>query len=146
MTIWKAEVMTTIAQTRSTAARGSTKFSNCDRARDLVTKLGVSFKNGNVPNSADKVSLKIGSTTVEGFDAARWTAAFLDAGYPNLQHDKDGKVVPKPADTTKVNWLMTELILVIMVILHHHGLRPGCGVPGRIVSGPDPLHVYVAAL
>ena len=76
--------MTTIAQTRSTAARGSTKFSNCDRARDLVTKLGVSFKNGNVPNSADKVSLKIGSTTVEGFDAARWTAAFLDAGYPNL--------------------------------------------------------------
>jgi MFS family permease len=93
-----------------------TKFSNCDRARDLVTKLGVSFKNENVPNSADKVSLKIGSAMVEGFDAGRWTAAFLDAGYPNLQHDKDGKVVPKPADTTKVNWLMTELILVTMVI------------------------------
>jgi MFS family permease len=93
-----------------------TKFSNCDRARDLVTKLGVSFKNENVPNSADKVSLKIGSATVEGFDAGRWTAAFPDAGYPNLQHDKDGKVVPKPTDTTKVNWLMTELILVTMVI------------------------------
>jgi MFS family permease len=93
-----------------------TKFSNCDRARDLVTKLGVSFKNEIVPNSADKVSLKIGSAMVEGFDAGRWTAAFLDAGYPNLQHDKDGKVVPKPADTTKVNWLMTELILVTMVI------------------------------
>jgi MFS family permease len=93
-----------------------TKFSNCDRARDLVTKLGVPFKNQNVPNSADKVSLKIGSAMVEGFDAGRWTAAFLDAGYPNLQHDKDGKVVPKPADTTKVNWLMTELILVTMVI------------------------------
>jgi hypothetical protein len=69
-----------------------------------------------VPNSADKVSLKIGSATVEGFDAGRWTAAFLDAGYPNLQHDKDGKVVPKPTDTTKVNWLMTEVILVTMVI------------------------------
>ena len=95
---------------------GFTKFSNCDRAQDLVTKLGVSFKTENVPNSGDKVNLKIGSTTVEGFDAGKWNAAFLDAGYPNLQRDKDGKIVPKPADTAKINWLMTELILVIMVI------------------------------
>jgi hypothetical protein len=58
-----------------------TKFSNCDRAQDLVTKLGVSFKTEGAANSGDKVSLKIGSTTVEGFDAAKWNAAFLDAGY-----------------------------------------------------------------
>jgi MFS family permease len=95
---------------------GFTKFSNCDRAQDLVTKLGVSFKTENVPNSGDKVNLKIGSIAVEGFDAGKWNAAFLDAGYPNLQRDKDGKVVPKAADTAKINWLMTELILVIMVI------------------------------
>jgi len=94
---------------------GFTKFSNCDRAQDLVTKLGVSFKTENVPNSGDKVNLKIGSTSVEGFDAGKWNAAFLDAGYPNLQRDKDGKIVPKPADTAKINWPMTELILVIMV-------------------------------
>ena len=92
-----------------------TKFSNCDRAKDLVTKLGVSFKTENVPNSGDKVNLTLGSTTIEGFDAGKWNAAFLDAGYPNLQRDKDGKIGPKPADTAKINWLMTELILVVMV-------------------------------
>jgi hypothetical protein len=78
----------------------------------LVTKLGVSFKTENVINSGDKVSLKIGSTTVEGFDAGRWNAAFLDAGYPNLQRDKDGAVSPKAASSGKINWVMTELILV----------------------------------
>ena len=38
---------------------------------------------------------------------------------PRYQADvgiKDGKVVPKPADTANINWSMTELILVIMVI------------------------------
>ena len=93
-----------------------TKFSNCDRAQDLVTKLGVSFKTESVANSGDKVNLKIGSTTVEDFDPAKWNAAFLDAGYPNLQRDKDGVVAPKSADSGRINWLMTELILVIMVI------------------------------
>jgi MFS family permease len=93
-----------------------TRFSNCDRAQDLVTKLGVSFTTVSVANSGGKVNLKIGSTVVEGFDAARWNAAFLDAGYPNLQRDKDGNVVPKAADTAKINWFMTELILVVMVI------------------------------
>ena len=93
-----------------------TKFSNCDRAQDLVTKLGVSFKTDSVRNFGDKVNLKIGSTSVEGFDAGKWNATFLDAGYPNLQRDKDGKVVPKAADTAKINWFMAELILVIMVI------------------------------
>jgi MFS family permease len=92
-----------------------TRFSDCDRAQDLVTKLGVSFNTENVPNSGDRVSLRLGSITVEGFDAGKWNAAFLDAGYPNLQRDKDGKVVPKPADAAKVNWLMTQLILVIMI-------------------------------
>jgi hypothetical protein len=92
-----------------------THFSNCDRAQDLVTKLGVSFNTKNVPNSGDRVSLTLGSTTVEGFDAGKWNAAFLDAGYPNLQRDKDGKVVPKSADLANVNWLMAELILVVMI-------------------------------
>ena len=85
-----------------------TRFSNCDRAQDLVTKLGVSFKTENLPNAGDRVNLKIGSTVIEGFEAAKWNAAFLDAGYPNLQRDKGGKIVPKPADTAKINWLMTE--------------------------------------
>ncbi len=94
---------------------GFTKFSDCDRAQDLVTKLGVSFTTESVPNSGDQVNLKIGSTAIKGFDADKWNVAFLDAGYPNLQRDKDGKVMPRPADPAKINWFMTEALLAVMV-------------------------------
>src|ERR1700687_4029957 len=80
------------------------KFSNCDRAKDLVSKLGLSFKTIDAPGAGDKVDLTIGSTKVEGFDGPKWTAAFTAAG------------APKSADPAKVNWVMAELILVIMVI------------------------------
>ncbi len=93
-----------------------TKFSNCDRAQDFVTKLGLSFKTEDVRNAGDKVTLRLNSTTVDGFDAAKWNTAFLEAGYPNLSKDKDGKIVPTFADTSKVNWAMSLLVLVIMVI------------------------------
>jgi MFS family permease len=79
-------------------------FTSCDRAKDFVTKLGVSFKTEHVANAGDKITLKIGNTTVEGWDNPKWTAAFKDAGYP------------AKADLAKVNWFMAELILVIMVI------------------------------
>jgi len=93
-----------------------TKFSNCDRAQDFVTKLGLSFKTEHVPNAGDKVDVTIGSTRIQGFDAARWNAAFLEAGYPNLQRNAQGAIVPKFADPAQVNWPMALLILTIMVI------------------------------
>jgi MFS family permease len=93
-----------------------TKFSTCDRAKDYVTKLGLSFKTENAPGAGDKVSLAIGSTKLEGFDAAKWNQAFLDAGYPSLQKDKDGKIVAKDASSSNVNWFMATLILAIMVV------------------------------
>jgi len=78
------------------------KFSDCDRAQDFLTKAGLSFS---IENVADKpVALTLGSTHVEGWDAAKWTAALTAAGYP------------KSADPKKVDWLMTLLILVIMVV------------------------------
>ena len=77
-------------------------FSQCDRAQDFVTKLGVSFEKQNTPGVP--VALTIGNTKVEGFDAAKWTAAFTSNGYPTK------------ADPAKINWVMAELILVIMVI------------------------------
>jgi MFS family permease len=80
------------------------KFTTCDRAQDFVTKLGVSFKTQNAPGAGDKVDLMIGNTKVEGWDQAKWQAAFTAAG------------LPAKADTSKVNWFMAELILVIMVI------------------------------
>src|SRR6202163_132963 len=83
---------------------GFTKFSNCDRAQDFVSKLGLSFKILDTPGAGDKVDLTVGPNKVEGWDAAKWQAAFNAANYP------------KVADPSKVNWVMTELILVIMVI------------------------------
>jgi MFS family permease len=77
-------------------------FTPCDRAQDFVTKLGVSFKKQDTPGQP--VALSINDTKVEGFDAAKWQAAFTAAGYP------------AKADPAKVNWFMTELLLVIMVI------------------------------
>src|SRR5712691_6266125 len=79
------------------------KFSECDRAQDLLTKSGLSFKIENTPGAP--VGLSLGSTKVEGWEAAKWNAALAAAGYPS-----------KGADKAKVNWFMTELILVIMVI------------------------------
>jgi MFS family permease len=93
-----------------------TQFSSCDRARDLVTKLGVPFSTEHTPYLAGNVILKVGTVTIEGFDASRWNGAFVDAGYPNLQRDNNGKIAPKSADSSKINWFMTELILLVMMI------------------------------
>src|SRR5437660_628168 len=78
-------------------------FTQCDRAQDFLTKSGLSFKIVSAPG-AKSVDMLIGSTKVEGWDNAKWTAALKGAGYSAT------------ADTGKVNWFMAELILVIMVI------------------------------
>jgi hypothetical protein len=93
-----------------------TKYSTCDSAKDFITKLGISFNREDAPGTGDQVTLTIGSTRVEGYDAATWNEAFVNAGYPNLEKNKDGKIVQKPADLSKVNWFMAELVLIIMVI------------------------------
>ncbi len=79
------------------------KFSDCDRAQDFLTKSGLSFKIVNTTGlkSAD---LDIAGTKITGWDAKTWQAAL------------DAKSYPKTADPKKINWFMTELILVIMVI------------------------------
>lgn len=77
-------------------------FSNCDRAQDFVNRLGVSFKKENTPGKP--VTLSIGSTKVEGWDSTKWQEAFNAAGYPMR------------ADPAKVNWLMAELILIVMLV------------------------------
>ncbi len=77
-------------------------FSDCDRARDFVTKLGVSFQQRDVPNQP--ISLSIGETRIQGWDAVQWQAAFTGAG------------LPAKADPAKVNWIKAELILIIMLV------------------------------
>jgi len=77
-------------------------FSDCDRAQDFVTKLGVSFQQQDTPGQP--VSLRIGNTRIEGWDAAKWQAAFTAAG------------LPANADPAKVNWVVAELILILMMV------------------------------
>jgi len=79
------------------------KYSDCDRTRDYLTTRGLSFKL--LPAEPGKsVVTTIGGAKVEGFDAKKLDAALKDTGY-------------KPAaDSSQINWFMTELILVVMVI------------------------------
>ena len=79
------------------------KFSDCDRAQDFLTKSGLSFTIVSTPG-VKTVDVDIGGTKVAGWNAANWQKAL------------DAKAYPKSADPAKINWFMTELILVIMVI------------------------------
>jgi MFS family permease len=91
------------------------KFTDCDRAQDLLTKSGLSFKIVSTPGNAS-VDMSVGATKVQGWNAGRWNEALLTAGYPNLTKNAAGAVVPKTADPGRINWVMTEVILLIMVI------------------------------
>src|SRR4029077_7617105 len=67
------------------------------------TKQGLSFKS--VPAEGGKtVVTTIGTTTIEGWAEKKGEARLKGAGY------KSG------TDKTQVNWVMTEVILVIMVL------------------------------
>ena len=79
------------------------KFTDCDRAQDFLTKSGLSFKIVGAPGSKT-VDLDIAGTKVQGWDNPKWTAALA------------AKNFPKAADPKKINWFMTQVILVIMVI------------------------------
>jgi len=78
------------------------KFTDCDRAQDFLTKSGLSFTKQDAPGQP--VSVTIGSAKVDGWDATKWTAALATAGYP------------KTADPDQINYLMVELILIAMVL------------------------------
>jgi MFS family permease len=82
-----------------------TKYSECDRAKDFLTKLGLSFTSTDLPaSSPDNVVVKIGSTELNGWDEKRAAETLKAAGYPAA------------ADKSKINYPMTLLILVIMMI------------------------------
>jgi MFS family permease len=78
------------------------KFSDCDRVKDFLTKQGLSFKS--VPAEGKTVTTIIGTTKVEGWDQKKLTESLKAAG------------APPTADKSKVNWFMAELILVVMVL------------------------------
>jgi len=81
------------------------RFSDCDKAKDFLTKAGLSFTSTDLPaTGTDNVVTKIGPTELKGFDDAAYNKALADLKYP------------KAADRNAINWGMTLLILFIMVI------------------------------
>src|SRR6202790_2087379 len=58
-----------------------TKYAECDRAKDFLTKSGLSFQS--LPAVAgETVVTKIGNVELKGFDAAKYVAALKESGYP----------------------------------------------------------------
>ncbi len=79
-----------------------TKFSDCDKATDFITKQGLSFsKLPEVPGQT--VVTKIGSIELQGWNEDKYKAALKDTGVPKF-------------DKAQINWTMTILILFILVI------------------------------
>jgi MFS family permease len=78
------------------------QFSDCDRTKDFLTKQGLSFKS--VSGEAGKVVTTIGSDTIAGWDQKGLSETLKKNGY---------SATP---DRSRINWVMAEVILFIMVI------------------------------
>jgi MFS family permease len=82
------------------------KFSDCDKAKDFLSKQGLNFKSVDGATGS-KLVTEIGGATpvkIEGADLKAIGDALKKAGYADAP------------DRSRINWFMTELILVIMVI------------------------------
>src|SRR5664279_1403562 len=106
-----------------------TKYTDCDRAKDYLTKSGLSFTSTDLPAaSPENVVVTIAGKEVKfadkdgkpGWNEATAAGALFDSGYPGLSKKTDDKGVvsyaSKPADKSGINWGMTLLILFIMLI------------------------------
>ncbi len=78
------------------------KFSACDKVKDFLTKQGVSFTS--IEASSTDVTTKIGDVELQGWDEAKYKATMKAAGFP------------AKADASRINWFMTEVILILMVL------------------------------
>jgi hypothetical protein len=81
----------------------NTKFTPCDRAKDFLTKSGLSFKSVPAEPGSD-VIIRVGNIEMRGYDEGKLKAALKATGYPPT------------ADPNQINYFMTELLLIIMVI------------------------------
>jgi MFS family permease len=80
-----------------------TVFSDCDKAKDFLTKNGLSF--ASLPaQGGESVVTKIGAVELHGYKEDDYKAALKSTGYPGT------------FDKSQLNWGMTILILVILVL------------------------------
>jgi hypothetical protein len=106
-----------------------TKYTDCDRAKDFLTKAGLSFKSTDLPaGSAENVVVTLGDKVINfvdkdgkpGWNETTMSAALVDAGFPGLAKKTDDKgvvsFVSKAADKAAINWTMTLAILFVMLI------------------------------
>ena len=113
------------------------KFTECDRAKDALTKSGLSFTSVNAP-AGSPVVIQINDKKLEGFDAkegaGKLAAALKEAGFSADRRPVEGQLVHGRADPGDLPRLCD------------HGLRTDRGLPGRAVPDQHPLHLDVAAL
>ena len=76
----------------------------CDKVKDFLGKSGLSFASTPSLPGQPPVVTKIGDTEIRGWDEKQFKSVLASTGYPTK------------ADPTRVNWVMAELILVVMVI------------------------------
>jgi MFS family permease len=79
------------------------EFTDCDRAKDFLTKSGLSFETQNMP-AGSPLAVTIGETRLEGWSNPVWLDTLVKAGYP------------RAANPDEINRPMTLLILFIMVL------------------------------
>ena len=59
------------------------QFGDCDKAKDFLTKAGLSFTSAEGP-AGSVATLDLNGTKLEGFNAFAWSKALIDSGYPHL--------------------------------------------------------------
>ncbi|MEA2698999.1 MAG: hypothetical protein QOI66_3270 [Myxococcales bacterium] len=80
------------------------KFSDCDKAKDFLTKQGISFSS--LPGvEGEKVVTKVGDVEIKGWDEPKYKAAVKAAGFPTA------------ANPAKINYVAAEAILILLVLL-----------------------------
>ena len=75
----------------------------CDKAKDFLGKNGLSFTSLPAVAGADVVT-RIGDHEIRGWNEAKFKQALAATGYPTK------------ANPSEVNWVMAEILLVIMVL------------------------------
>src|SRR5580765_4136591 len=85
-----------------------TKFADCERAKDFLSKSGLSHTSL-PPVPGESVVTQIGSERLRGFDEAQYKAALAASGYP-ARVDKDA--VNRPAAIAILVILMLYVTMV----------------------------------
>jgi MFS family permease len=78
--------------------------SDCDKVKALLSKMGVPYTNVKLPSGAE-VKIKVGSSTLSGFDGKAIQSAIRAAGYPNR------------ADPAQLNTGMVVVFLMLLLLL-----------------------------